>query len=166
VDVRGIKVGGDYADAFGLGTPMSPQQRAAFGVWMDRIYDGFVARVAEGRKMPADRVRELAKGRVWTGAQAKALGLVDHIGGFTMAVDRAKALAGIKGQARLKTFEAGVTPFQALQRLLGGGAEAARILAAADYLARDPAAQAVVGQMADARRRQDGATVLAPSPFR
>ena len=116
--------------------------------------------------MPAARVRELAKGRVWTGAQAKALGLVDHVGGFAMAVDRAKALGGIKGQARLKTFEAGTSPFQALQRLFGGGAEAARILAAADYVAQDPSAQAMAGELMDARRRQAGATVLAPSPFR
>ena len=76
---------------------MSPSQTAAFSAWMDRIYDGFVARVAEGRKMTVQQVNDIAKGHVWTGAQAKSLGLVDYIGGFPQAVDRAKALAGITG---------------------------------------------------------------------
>src|SRR5439155_13366816 len=103
-----------------------------------------------------------AKGRVWTGVQAKALGLVDHIGGFQQAVDRAKALSGIKGLARLKSFNATATPFQALQRLFGAGSEATRTLAAAAYLAKDPRAQALLGEARDARLRQDGASVLAP----
>jgi protease-4 len=166
VDVRGIHVGGEYADAFGVEGPMTPAQRAAFGAWMDRIYDGFVARVAEGRKMPESRVREIAKGRVWTGVQAKALGLVDQVGGFQQAVERAKALSGIKGLARLKSFNTTASPFQALQRLFGAGSEATGTLAAAAYLAEDPRAQALVSELRDARMREDGATVLAPTPWR
>ena len=162
VDVRGLHVGGDYADAFGAGAPMTPKQRAAFAAWMDRIYDGFVGRVAQGRKLPESRVREIAKGRVWTGVQAKALGLVDQIGGFYQAVDRAKALSGIKGEARLKTFNANVSPFEALERLFGAGTEATKTLAAAVWLAKDPRAQALVGELHDAQMRADGAAVLAP----
>ena len=94
VDARDLKVGGDYADAFGMGAPMTPAQKVAFSAWMDRIYNGFVARVAAGRRLPEDRVRQIAKGRVWTGVQAKDLGLVDDVGGFYLAIDRAKALAG------------------------------------------------------------------------
>lgn len=166
VDVRGIKVGGDYAGAFGAEAPMNQAQRAAFSAWMDRIYEGFVARVSDGRKIPVERVREIAKGRVWTGVQAKALGLVDHIGGFDQAVERAKALAHIDGEARLRSFSTPASPFQALQRIFGAGSEATKTLAAAVYLARDPAAQAAIGELRDARLRQDGATVLAPRmPF-
>ncbi|HEY5288929.1 MAG TPA: signal peptide peptidase SppA, partial [Caulobacteraceae bacterium] len=129
IDARGIKVGGDYADALAMGAPMTPTQRAAFAAWMDHIYDGFIGRVAQGRGMAPDRVREIAKGRVWTGAQAKALGLVDGLGGFYQAVDRAKALAGIKGEARLESFNARPTPFEALRNLFGAGADGATVLA-------------------------------------
>jgi len=162
IDARGVKVGGEYTGAFGLHESMTPAQHAAFGAWMDRIYDGFIARVAEGRRIPPDRVREIAKGRVWTGVQAKALGLVDHLGGFEQAVARAKALGHVEGAARLKSFGAPSSPFQALQRLFGAGSEAASVLSAAVYLARDPSAQALVGELHDARLREDGATVLAP----
>jgi protease-4 len=163
VDVRGLKVGGDYADAFGGGAPMTPVQRAAFSAWMDRIYTGFVARVAEGRRMTTQNVDAIAKGHVWTGAQAKTLGLVDSLGGFPQAVERAKALAHITGQARLKSFTAAPNPFATLARLFGAGADSARLMAAASELARDPQAQAVLQSLHDARLRQAGATVLAPT---
>ncbi len=162
VDVRGVGVGSDYAGAFGAQAPMTQKQRAAFSAWMDAIYSGFVGRVAEGRKLSPDRVREIAKGRVWTGVQAKDLGLVDQIGGYYQAVDRAKALAGITGEARLKAISVQVSPFEALGRLFGGGAEAARIMSAAVWLAKDPRAQAIAGEVQDAELRQQGATVLAP----
>jgi protease-4 len=156
-------VGGDYAGAFGAGAPMTPAQRAAFSAWMDRIYNGFVARVAEGRRMTTQQVDAVAKGHVWTGAQARGLGLVDSLGGFPQAVDRAKALAGIKGQARLKSFTAAPNPFAAIARLFGASADSARLMAAASELAHDPEAQALLQNLHDARLRQDGATVLAPT---
>jgi protease-4 len=163
VDVRGLKVGGDYADAFGAGAPMTPTQRAAFSAWMDRIYNGFVARVAEGRKMTTQQVDAIAKGHVWTGAQAKGLGLVDSLGGFPQAIERAKALAHITGQARLKSFTAAPNPFAALARLFGASADSARLMTAASELAHDPEAQAVLQSLHYARLRQQGATVLAPT---
>ncbi|HEY9216513.1 MAG TPA: S49 family peptidase, partial [Phenylobacterium sp.] len=67
VDVRGTSVGGHYADAYGVGQSFAPDDEAAFSRWMDQIYEGFVARVARGRKLPVERVREIARGRVWTG---------------------------------------------------------------------------------------------------
>jgi protease-4 len=164
VDLRGLKVGGDYADAFGSQGAMSPSQTAAFSAWMDRIYNGFVARVAEGRRMTVQRVGDIAKGHVWTGAQAKALGLVDDLGGFQQAVARAKQLAGITGQARLKPIETSPNPFAAIARLFGAGADGARLLASASELAQDPDARALMDTMRDARLRQAGATVLAPIP--
>jgi protease-4 len=162
IDMRGLKVGGDYAGAFGSAAPMTPTQEAAFSAWMDRIYNGFVARVAEGRKLPVARVAEIARGRVWTGAQAKALGLVDSLGGLPQAVARAQALAGLSGEARLKPFAVGASPFEAIARLFGAGADSARILAGVGDLARDPAASALIDDLHDARLRAEGATVLAP----
>jgi protease-4 len=164
VDLRGLKVGGDYADSGSSQGAMSPSQTAAFGAWMDRIYNGFVARVAEGRKMTVAQVSEIAKGHVWTGVQAKSLGLVDELGGFPQAVDRAKALAGIKGAARLKPFETSANPFAAIARLFGAGADSARLMAAASELSQDPDARALIESLHEARLRQAGATVLAPMP--
>jgi protease-4 len=164
VDVRGLKVGGDYADAFGVQGAMSPSQTAAFSAWMDRIYNGFVARVAEGRRMTVQQVDQIAKGHVWTGAQAKSLGLVDYLGGFPQAVDRAKALAGISGSARLKSFATSQSPFAAIARLFGAGADSARLMAAASELAQDPDTRAMVETLHEARLREAGATVLAPIP--
>jgi protease-4 len=162
VDLHGLKVGGDYADSSSPNQTMTPSQSAAFSAWMDRIYQGFVARVAEGRHLPSARVQEIAKGRVWTGAQAKTLGLVDHLGGFYDAVDRAKALSGIKGPARLQSFSAESSPLEAIRRLFGASAESARIMAQALGVLETPAAQAVSAELSDARLRAEGATVLAP----
>jgi protease IV len=162
IDERGLKVGGDYADALGGGAPMTATQHAAFSAWMDGIYEGFIGRVAQGRGLAPDKVREIAKGHVWTGVQAKALGLVDALGGFYQAVDRAKALAGIKGQAHLESFNARLTPFEALRSLFGAGADGASLMSSALSLAREPAARAALGGLRQARLRADGATVLAP----
>ena len=164
VDIHGLKVGGDYADAFGSGAPMTPAQTAAFSAWMDRIYNGFVARVAEGRRLPVAQVQAIAKGHIWTGVQAKSLGLVDEIGGFQQAVDRAKALAGISGEARLKSFSGPSSPFEAVLRMFGASADGVRLMAEAGELARDPQARALMDSLHDARLRQNGAAVLAPLP--
>jgi protease IV len=63
--------------------------------WLDRVYDDFTARVAEGRRISRDRVDELARGRVWTGADAREHGLVDELGGLQLAIDIARQRAGL-----------------------------------------------------------------------
>jgi protease-4 len=165
VDVRHLSVGGPYANAFGVGDQFTPDQQAAVSHWMDRIYDNFVQRVSAGRKLPVDRVREIAKGHVWTGAQAKDLGLVDQLGGFYDAVDKAKQLAGVTGEARLKRLSPNNSPFEALQKMLGVSASSARTLAAATWLFGDPKAQQVMDDLAQARLRSQGALVLSPDRF-
>lgn len=164
VDVRETRVGGEYADAFGTQDSFNQAQRAAFAGWMDTIYNGFVERVAEGRKMAPDKVRELAKGRVWTGAQAQQLGLVDRLGGFYDAVDEAKKLAGIKGDVKLKMFGGPKSPFEALERMFGVSSTSIKTLAAAAWVFGDPRAEAAMDRLAQARLRERGATVLAPTP--
>ncbi|MBW8815555.1 MAG: signal peptide peptidase SppA [Caulobacterales bacterium] len=167
VDVRQAGVGGQYAGAFGMGAPFTPQQRAAFSAWMDHIYDGFVARVAAGRRLPEARVREIAKGRVWTGAQAKGLGLVDEVGGFYQAVDKAKDLAGLQGDIPIRRMTPSEGPFEALQKALGVSGTSARTLAAAAWIFGDPRAQSVLDRLAEARLRTEGhAAVLADTPLR
>lgn len=167
VDVRQMGVGGDYAGAFGASQPFTADQRAAFSGWMDRIYGNFITRVAMGRNLPEDRVREIAKGRVWTGAQAKTLGLVDEVGGFYQAVDKAKALAGLKGEVQLRRMTPSEDTFEALQKALGISANSARTLAAAAWVFGDPRARQILDQVSEARlRSQGGGMVLAPMPIR
>jgi protease-4 len=165
VDTRGLKVGGDFTDAFGVETAMTTTQRAAFSAWMDRIYAGFIQRVADGRHLPPARVRQIAQGRVWTGEQAKALGLVDRLGGFYDAVDYAKTLANLSGPVRLTPFNRTPSPLEALQRLVGGKASDARVATQLDALAASPAGQSLLRAVWQARLREQGATVLASTPF-
>lgn len=168
VDTSQVRVGGDYAGAFGAGQGFTDDQRARFAGWMDRIYAGFIIRVAEGRKLPPERVREIAKGRVWTGEQAKQLGLVDELGGFYQAVDKAKALADLKGDVRLKPMDGAPSTLEALERALGVSSTSMKTLAATAWILGDPRSEALLDQLATARLRAapGGASVLADTPVR
>jgi protease-4 len=75
--------------------PFSDDEWARLNVWLDRIYDDFVAKVADGRGLPTDQVHDVARGRVWTGADAKERGLVDDLGGLSAAVEVARERAGL-----------------------------------------------------------------------
>jgi protease-4 len=129
---------------------------------MDQIYANFLSRVAEGRKLPMQRVQQIARGHVWTGAQARELGLVDQVGGYYEAVARAQSLAGLTGEARVKRMTPQASPTELLEKLLGVQASSARTLAAAAWIFGDPRSEALIDQIAQARLRAGGATVLAP----
>lgn len=165
VDMKDLSVGGQYADSFSSSKEFTPAQRAAFSSWMDHIYDGFIRRVAVGRRLPEARVREIAKGHVWTGAQAKQLGLVDQIGGFYDAVDRAKALAKIPADesVKLKAFPHPLGFFESLSRSSGESSTSLKALAAVGWVMGDPRAEAILDEMARERLQAQGkGAVLAP----
>jgi protease-4 len=73
----------------------TPAEWARFEAALDRIYADFTSKVAEGRRLPKSRVLEIAKGRIWSGEDAKALGLVDELGGYPAALALAKKAAHI-----------------------------------------------------------------------
>jgi protease IV len=73
----------------------TPEGYARLGKLIDDTYAGFKSRVAQGRKFDAAKIEAVAKGRVWTGEEARANGLVDALGGFDVALDLAKHKAGI-----------------------------------------------------------------------
>jgi protease-4 len=73
----------------------TPEGNARLGKLLDDFYAGFKSRVAQGRKFDAAKIEAVAKGRVWTGEEARANGLVDALGGFDVALDLAKHRAGI-----------------------------------------------------------------------
>ncbi|HEY7368996.1 MAG TPA: signal peptide peptidase SppA [Thermoanaerobaculia bacterium] len=77
----------------------SASQQARFDAWLDRIYKDFTERVVESRDLSAEKVAEIARGRVWSGDDAKKLGLVDEIGGLPRAVALARELAKIPEDA-------------------------------------------------------------------
>jgi protease-4 len=83
------------ADAWSIDAPFTPQQRAHREAEADLFYTDFVERVAEGRNLSTEAVDVVARGRVWTGADALRRGLVDELGGLRTAVRRAKVLAGL-----------------------------------------------------------------------
>lgn len=83
------------ADAWSMETPFTAEQQAHREVEADLFYRDFVERVAQGRDMAAAEVDAVARGRIWTGADAHQHGLVDELGGFRAAVRRAKLLAGL-----------------------------------------------------------------------
>jgi protease IV len=86
---------GKFADLDNLTTPLTPEGRQKLLSELDLIYKVFVARVASGRNLSAERVDDVGRGRVWTGAQARDLGLVDELGGLRTAVQATKVAAGI-----------------------------------------------------------------------
>jgi protease-4 len=86
---------GDAAAMASPFRPFSPEQRRRLRVQAEEIYDRFVARVAEGRRLPREQVEAVARGRVWTGRQAMQHRLVDRLGDFNTAIDSAKELMGL-----------------------------------------------------------------------
>lgn len=94
----------------------TPAEWARFQAWLDRVYADFTGKVAEGRKLQKERVLEIAKGRIWTGEDAKGLGLVDELGGFSVALKLAKQAAGIgeSEKVRLRVFPSKKSALSAL----------------------------------------------------
>lgn len=84
---------GDHAVMYLSDDPFTTEEREAVRRQLDAIYRLFKQRVAAGRRIALDNVEEIARGRVWTGRQAKEIGLVDELGDFRVAIDRAKLLA-------------------------------------------------------------------------
>ncbi len=83
----------------------TPEQRVKFEAELDRIYEDFTSKVADGRKLPKEEVLKIAKGRVWTGEDALALGLVDALGGFPVALKLVRQAAGLSADAKIKLKE-------------------------------------------------------------
>jgi protease IV len=90
------------ADAWSINQPFTDEQHAHVEAEADLFYTDFVERVAAGRKMTVEAVDAIARGRVWTGADALERGLVDELGGLRTAISRAKVLAGLEPDADVR----------------------------------------------------------------
>ncbi|MDH6358389.1 signal peptide peptidase SppA [Parabacteroides sp. PF5-9] len=84
-----------YADIGDMSRPLRDDEKQLIQAHVERGYDLFLRRCAEGRGMSKEAINEVAQGRVWTGEQAKELGLVDELGGIDKAISIAAELANI-----------------------------------------------------------------------
>ncbi|ACY99142.1 signal peptide peptidase SppA [Thermomonospora curvata] len=95
---------GEHALMYSAIKDFSPSEWERINASLDHIYENFTAKVAEGRGLSRRRVEELARGRVWTGADAKEHGLVDELGGLELALELARKKAGLPADAPVRTF--------------------------------------------------------------
>jgi protease IV len=117
---------GAHSDMFNTTRPFSEDEWALVNNWLDHIYADFTGKVAEGRRMSAERVHELARGRVWTGADALANGLVDELGGMDRSAAIARRRAGLPATAPLRIYPRS-TPFDRLRPASSDSRQAALV---------------------------------------
>jgi protease-4 len=96
--------GAARATMFSSSRPFSESEWDRINEWLDAVYADFTKKVASGRRLPAERVHDLARGRVWTGADAVTNGLADEIGGLREAQAIARIRAGLPGDAPVKVY--------------------------------------------------------------
>ncbi|MFN3608595.1 MAG: signal peptide peptidase SppA [Hyphomonas sp.] len=152
-----VSVGGDFASAWGT-SAFTDTQEAEIKAMLKRGYDRFLGAVGEGRNMTYDEVNEVARGRVWTGEDALGAGLVDELGTFMDAIEKAKELAGIEADVkpRLAFYPRRKTGFEALEDLFGVSAETARAAAVISTIAGDRRTQALLEELAAAEAMNSG----------
>src|SRR5262249_57681821 len=90
--------------------PWSDDERGAVRSAMEAVYRTFVGRVAAGRGKSPEEIEKIAQGRVWTGARARELGLVDEIGGLDAALAEARQLAQGDAATGLQGYPPAPTP--------------------------------------------------------
>ncbi|HEU5035260.1 MAG TPA: signal peptide peptidase SppA [Mycobacteriales bacterium] len=93
---------GQHALMYSTHQPFGESERERLEAWLDRIYADFTGKVAQGRDLSREAVHEIARGRVWTGADAAGIGLVDELGGLHRAVELARDRAGLPADAPLR----------------------------------------------------------------
>jgi protease-4 len=104
---------GKNSGVMSLTTPFSESEQTAMKKLLADIYEQFTSKAAQGRKMDLEKLQSLAKGRVYTGAQAKEVGLIDELGTLEDAVAMAKEAAGLGRFERLMLPKS-VSPFEQL----------------------------------------------------
>ncbi len=113
---------GANATMMSTSTDFTSSQKARMNAWLDAVYADFTGKAAEGRHLPLAKLQQVAKGRIWTGEDAKKIGLVDALGGMNTALQLAKEAAKLTADApvRVEVYPAEKTPVEQLARLLEG----------------------------------------------
>lgn len=109
LDQLGVEVititSGPNKELGSLWSEMTPEQREIIETLLDESFAEFVRIVAEGREMDSETVLQLADGRIYSGRQAAANGLVDELGDLQAAIDKAAELGGIEGEPRIVKYD-------------------------------------------------------------
>jgi len=133
--------------------PYTQEQWVALNREADVIYDDFLHKVAAGRHLPLDEVKSVAGGRVWTGADAKARGLVDELGGFWTATDIAARLGGIpENQIAIRIYPRRRGLFESLSSLMNESEASLKALEGIETLAALPGIKNMIGALAGVPR--------------
>lgn len=133
-------------------SPYTPDQWANLNAQADAIYADFMQKVSTGRDLPLGTVQNIAKGRVWSGSDARSKGLVDDLGGFWTAVADLKIAAKIPADQRVvfRRLPASEGYVQAILDALDGTAAGVRAIEGLSALERIAAVHAVVETLSDA----------------
>ncbi|QZH65261.1 signal peptide peptidase SppA [Mycolicibacterium farcinogenes] len=145
------------ADAWSSNAPFTDEQHTQIEAETDLLYTDFIERVAVGRKLSVEQVDEVARGRVWTGADAKDRGLVDELGGLRAAVTRAKVLAGLDPDTKVRVLSYPGSSWLDMLRPKPSSQPAAATLPQA---VGNLLGQSVVGAIENAGRTMTGASAL------
>ena len=94
----GVIKSGKHKDIGSPIRPMTPEEKKLIQGVIDSVHEQFIQAVAEGRKLPVEKIRPLADGRIFSGDQARSLGLVDELGTLQDTIALAAKMAGIKGE--------------------------------------------------------------------
>lgn len=115
---------GANAGMWSSNTPFTPGQEERLNAFLDSTYASFTQGVAEGRNLPLEKVKQIAKGRVYTGRQAKELGLVDALGGYATALAEVRKVLKLAEDAPLRaiTLPHKRSQFEFLLDMLSGDA--------------------------------------------
>lgn len=95
---------GDHAAMFSTARPFTEGEWARVNAWLDHVYADFTGKVASGRRLSAEHVEDIARGRVWTGADARERGLVDQLGGLRAAMSLARRMTGLPESAPVRMY--------------------------------------------------------------
>jgi protease-4 len=146
---------GKHAEIYSPDRRFSPEERTKIQESMQNVYDQFIERTAAARHMAPEKVDEIAQGRVWTGQQAKELGLVDELGGLYKAIDLAKQRARIPSdeEVELVVYPPHRSVYEVLAETLGSPMGRLRAATTSDALM----------ELLGPRERRALAAVLAPS---
>ena len=144
INIEGVK-NGEHADIYSSLRPFTPEERKMIEEHMQATYDAFVEKAAAGRNTTPERIDAIAQGRVWTGRQAKGIGLVDELGGLERALRTAKTKANIPpdSEVELVVYPPKKSIYELFRDPFGSGGGTAAALAAMLGF-RDPRAVAAL----------------------
>jgi len=148
----------EYADMMTVSRPLTTNEKTIIQGYVDEFYTGFKERVAEGRKMTVAQVDSIGQGRVWTGVDAKRIGLVDELGGLEDAIAAAAKMADLTDYKRVE-LPAQKDLFEQIMADLNGQA---RMWVATEFLGED---LQLLNQYRKVREAKEQLGIQARMPF-